>query len=197
MIDESQNSLSDGLSWLALRYIGGEMTEAEAAVFEQRLGTDEAACEAVSTAVQVSLAAQAAFDSEASRSLPASNNKTQPVVITRVASHGPARSARWISLSVSALALLLVLAAANFRQPETASSDAELARELAVLWTEAGLAAELDETEMPTIVENNSAEPGEERLPPVDLVAGVPKWMLVALETQRGEAGDDDEILEN
>ena len=54
MIDELQNPLSDDLSWLALRYIGGEMTEAEVAVFEERLGTDEAVCEAVSIAVQTS-----------------------------------------------------------------------------------------------------------------------------------------------
>ena len=36
--------------------------------------------------------------------------------------------------------------------------------------------------------------PGNDRLPPVDLV-DVPEWLLVGLETQEGQPGIDDDIL--
>lgn len=201
MSDETQTPPSDDLSWLALRYIGGEMIEAETVAFEERLCSDEAACEAVAVAVQASFAVRAAFDSETPGGTFSPSTETQAVSVQNVTTRKPARSARWLSLAVSALALLLVLSVANFQVPETSSSDADRDRELAVLWTEAGLATEPDEMELPAIVENEneeaSAELGEDRLSPVDLVAGVPEWMLVALESQGVEAGDDDEILEN
>ena len=62
MNDDSQSPPSDDLSWLALRYISGEMAEADSAAFEKRLGSEEAACEAVSVAVRTSLAVQVALE---------------------------------------------------------------------------------------------------------------------------------------
>ncbi len=76
-------------------------------------------------------------------------------------------------------------------------------RELAVLWTQAAdvLPVDLPEShldEESTGVSNEDAltEAGEDRLPPVDLV-DVPEWLLVALESQQGQPGDEENILEN
>ena len=201
MSDELKNTQSDELSWLALRYVGGEMTSDEAAAFEARLSTNQAACEAVSIAVQTVCSARAVFESESVESAPARSRHTKSVPVTVVATRGPAKSARWISFAVSVLAMVLVLSVASFHELNQTrlSSDAARNRELAVLWTEAGRAPHLEEIQLPPILENDDSPsvPGEDRLAPVDLVAGVPEWMLVALENQRGEVGNDDETLEN
>jgi hypothetical protein len=201
MNDEVQTPQFDELSWLALRYVSGELTDEETVAFEERLGNEEAACEAVSIAVQTSFAVRTAFDSGfADPIVPARTDSSQTVSVTPVADRNPPKSARWISLSVSAVALLLVLSVANFRDPDsTSEANAERNRELAVLWTQAGPSPESDEIEIPVIAENENAAltASEDRLPPVDLVADVPEWMLVALQKQHGVSGDDDEILEN
>lgn len=201
MSDELKTTQSDELSWLALRYVGGEMTSDEAASFEERLSTNQAACEAVSIAVQTVCSARAVFESESVESAPARSRQPKPVPVTVVATRGPAKSARWISLAVSALAMVLVLTVASFHELNQTrpSGDAARDRELAVLWTEAGPVRSLEEIQLPPTLENDysSIGPSEDRLAPVDLVADVPEWMLVALENQRGEAGNDDEILEN
>ncbi len=44
------------LAWLAFRYVAGDLGEAQAAVFERRLGDDQAAREAVAEAVMLACA---------------------------------------------------------------------------------------------------------------------------------------------
>jgi anti-sigma-K factor RskA len=55
MPDASMNgeARDENLSWLALLYSSGELDEAEAAVFEKRLGNDQGAREALTVAVQL------------------------------------------------------------------------------------------------------------------------------------------------
>ena len=123
------------LQWLALQYISGEMTEAQVAGFEEQLAEDEAACEAVVSAVQMSLAIRQTFETPAEatspvRGTPAETTVTRPAPSPTTASRG----ARWLSLVASAAALIIVLAVTQNHQPETMPDNN---RELAVLWTQA------------------------------------------------------------
>jgi len=52
-MSEHSSESPDSLDWLAFRYIAGEMTVAESTVFEERLGSDQAAREAVAAAVEL------------------------------------------------------------------------------------------------------------------------------------------------
>jgi len=186
------------LQWLALQYISGEMTEAQVAGFEEQLAEDEAACEAVVSAVQMSLAIRQTFETPAEatspvRGTPAETTVTRPAPSPTTASRG----ARWLSLVASAAALIIVLAVTQNHQPETMPDNN---RELAVLWTQAADVLPVDPTDAP--MEDENANVGEEsvadsdsdRLAPVDLVE-VPEWLLVGLESQEGQPGIDDDIL--
>jgi hypothetical protein len=55
MADEHGPKDTDGLAWLALLYAGGELEEAEAAQFEQRLAADQQAREALAQAVPLAM----------------------------------------------------------------------------------------------------------------------------------------------
>jgi hypothetical protein len=55
MADDRGPKDADGLAWLALLYAGGELTEAEAALFEQRLAGDQQAREALAQAAPLAL----------------------------------------------------------------------------------------------------------------------------------------------
>lgn len=198
MSDETQTPQPGELNWLAVRYISGELTDAESASFEQRLGRDEVACDAVSTAVRMAFAVRAVFESE-----PASQRNPAPDTRPRTAAQSPAKAARWISLSTAAVAVILVLSVANLLEPDSvrmSNIESERNRELAVLWTQSGdvLSGEGVVGESATTGTDDAfvAELAEDGLAPVDLV-DVPEWLLVALETQRRQAGGENEILEN
>lgn len=49
-----QDETRDDLAWLAFRYVNGEMTSHQRSRFEERLAGDEAACDAVEQAVELS-----------------------------------------------------------------------------------------------------------------------------------------------
>jgi hypothetical protein len=55
MADDRGPKDADGLAWLALLYAGGELTEAEADQFEQRLAGDQQAREALAQAAPLAL----------------------------------------------------------------------------------------------------------------------------------------------
>ena len=186
------------LQWLAVQYVSGEMTEAKAALFEQRLAEDEAACEAVASAVQTSLAIRQAFETPAEATSPVRETSPETTVTRTVPSHTTtSRGARWLSLVASAAAVIIVLVVTQNHEPETVTDNS---RELAVLWTQAADVLPVDLTEAP--LEDETTNAGEEsvadsdsdRLAPVDLV-DVPEWLLVGLESQEGKPGIDDDIL--
>lgn len=206
MTNDETQIRSDELNWLAVRYVSGEMTEAEAAAFEERLGTDELACEAVSKAVQMTLAVRAAFDEKttvgqvSNLSVASKPNRLKTCPTARVAT----KTARRISLTAAAVAVLAVLFLANRHEPNgVATAQSERDRALAVLWTQAGLEMpaipEMDDPGEAESPDSDAADPTEDehRPPPVDLVADVPEWLLVALASQSGADEDEDEILEN
>lgn len=196
------------LQWLALQYVSGEMTEAQAALFEDQLAEDEAACAAVASAVQTSLTIRQAFETRieaesrletASPTPPADTGVTLPARSRTTTSRG----ARWLSLVASAAAVIVVLGVTHNREPETVSTNETLAnvQKLAIAWTQSaevlpGVPVENPAVEYRITVDSQMAERMDVPLPPVDLV-DVPEWLLVGLESQKSQAGTSDEILEN
>lgn len=196
MTKENTTSESE-LQWLALQYVSGEMTEAQAALFEEQLAEDEALCEVVASAVQTSLAIRQAFET-VEKTSPVRESPAEITVARPAPSHTTtSRGARCLSLVASAAAVIVVLVVTQNHEPESVTENN---RELAVLWTQAADVLPGDLTEAP--LEDETASAGEEsvadsdsdRLAPVDLV-DVPEWLLVGLESQEGQPGIDDDIL--
>lgn len=59
-----QQTTRNDLAWLANCYVTGELSVDEIPAFETRLETDEAACDAVTRAMELNLAIAAAFDAQ-------------------------------------------------------------------------------------------------------------------------------------
>jgi hypothetical protein len=204
MLYDSDLSQADELKWLALRYIAGEMTGPETSEFEQRLAVDQAACDAVAGSVQATLTIQAAFESTglSAGDRPAgqveipSDRAPWPQAVT------PARHIRWLSVATTAATVIVVLftVGVRARRADIPVSQPDRSRELAVVWVETGeVFREIPAREVPAAHNDGqilSADVPEDQVPPVDL-EDVPEWLLVALQTQRGQAGDVDNVLEN
>ncbi len=110
------------LDWLAFRYVAGELAADEMSDFESRLAHDQAACDAVSRAVELT---SALF--EATRLAP-----VHPVRRRRL--HPSLR----LAACLSACALVLIVCYQYLPHSESDSSNASsaAAAELAVVWSE-------------------------------------------------------------
>lgn len=188
---------SDELSWQAMRYVSGEMSESEAATFEELLSSDEAACEAVSRAVQLSFVVRDAFETEPAKTVELPE-KPETVASKVLAVRSlPPMAARWMSLAtaIAAVAAVLMVASSveNGTEVAVVTNSGTEASELVDLWTQAADVLP-QETPAATTGDERIVQTDESPIDAVDLV-DVPDWLLVALETQ--QRGDEDEILEN
>jgi hypothetical protein len=160
------------LDWLAFRYVAGELASDKLGDFERRLADDQAACDAVSRAVELTCAIRAA----------------EATTVAPVFPAGRRRHEQSVRLAACAAACALVLIAClGFLLPSESGpaglSDASHGvdtAELAVVWSEAK--SELADQDSPTWA---SWEPVDSGVPtvttedPTELVA--PDWMLSAL----------------
>lgn len=199
------------LDWLAFRYVAGELTEIEAAQFEERLGTHQAAREAVARNVELS--------SILSRTL---SETPKPVVPTvergtsrlwsNISVRGTQRSSRWVLLATTAM--LAILASGilwrGSDRTEVAATDESLtnAEQLVALWSESDSpAADVERMQVPRTdridIEHPAAEDRREKLV-ADLAtedalpelfpglegdrpgdsAAVPDWMLAGVSLE-------------
>lgn len=164
------------LSWLAFRYVAGELTVTEAEQFEERLGTDQAAREAVAQSVELYRAVAAA---EAVVPL-------HPLTIAAPARTSWSQRLAWVS-SGAAAAAILVFASWNSSGLWTASQPKRtVSPDLANAWTtmqaELALAGD-DEPVRPMIADLTDAELAiiaeEELALPMD----TPSWMSAAVQS--------------
>ncbi len=160
---------SSDLSWLALRYICGELSDAETAAFELRLDEDQAAREAVARAVELA-GAVVSLPRDASQILPAPR---RPLVAT---------VPRWIlAIAASALFLIALRSVWHDRSHPTAKPAAPSAA-LALAWS----GVHEDEDKTADLLEWLDAAPQgvETHLAAVDTAtvsdSDVPDWMLEA-----------------
>jgi anti-sigma-K factor RskA len=169
--------------WLALQYVLGELSDADREAFEERLGDDLAACDAVAAASRLVLALRAAAP------VP-EVSPIEPAVATD--SRHPKKSAfsAWLSVVVASAAMaVLCLFATRTPVSRPTSSDVvsvdHTAVELVSLWRSGMDADEGDVDDMDEGLESSSED-------------AVPGWMLaaVSLETP-GIDGTSEKVQEN
>jgi hypothetical protein len=119
---------TDKLDWEAFRYIANEMTSAEVAAFEQLLATDQAAREAVATAVEIS---QTIHTAESLATTPIAT-AVSPAWFAPVA---------WASLGAAACLAIVGLSSHIFLStPQKMIGNAPASAALAEAWSEQSLA---------------------------------------------------------
>ena len=166
---------ADELAWLAYCFVTGELSEGDAAAFEQRLSVDQAAREAVAEAVELCQAAAVACSREVEQPTPAR-------VAKRAASWS--RPLAWMSIGASA-ALVLVTAwfqsdniQAWFRSPPSSRQD------LAEVWSRTR--ESVRDIVQAEVVE---AQPLPETHDSGDL--SLPSWITAAVSNQLAEDDPD------
>lgn len=169
------------LAWLANCYVAGELSADEATAFEARLAHDEAACEAVTRAMELNLAIAAVFDSQ-----PATFN-LQPSTFNLPPSVPPRRMAT----TITALAAAAVAAAGVALMVGHGSSPQGIARKdgadrLVAVWVNGEAARNsADDEDSLEVANDDDLDP--------------PDWMLAALtvEDVTPKLPGHDEVREN
>lgn len=155
----------DPLNWMAVQYVLGELPEADAAAFEERLATDLVACEAVSQATRLTMTLQVAAAELQQAVVPTGRPVRHPQHRSWVALAGVA------SVAASLLAALWLIPAGPV-ETQLARHDRS-ASELVSLWrmSSAAAAAEVPEADVELI------ESGSE--------VAVPNWLLAAVSLEQ------------
>jgi hypothetical protein len=187
MHNHRRNDASD-LDWLALQYVSGEMNEVESAEFEERLADDQAAREAVASAVELVQTVSAA-----------EHLVELPIVTTAARQASWWRSVAWLAIAGGvAASIALVAMLGSMPHDDGDNSTAELAapstmkaadQTLAAAWVEtfedASLAVD------PTL-DFAMDSPADERAELESLLAddsatvAAPDWMVSALAGMSG-----------
>ncbi len=202
---------SADLSWLALRYVLGELTAAETAAWESRLSVDADACLAVAQSSRLILGVQAAYSLD---ELPApaeslavcrgeSGALSVPLVTTfsgtlTAGGSRPQRRSMAAVGSVLAATCALVLCLVWLRSPTAAPVvDHAAAERLVGLWRHGGRWARAAAS-----ADREPVDGGEFDVAALDVAAegtSVPSWLLaaVSLEESGLPSADADDILED
>lgn len=126
----------DELDWLAFRYIAGELSEPEAAEFEERLALDQDAREAVARSVELTSTLATSLDASAKSEAGSLTSRNSKVV----ASRSSLSRARWgLLASTAALALLTTIVWwPSSSRDDLAVTDAEThdAEQLVAMWSD-------------------------------------------------------------
>ena len=166
---------SDDLDWLAHRYLLNELSEEEAAAFEELLGTDEEAAAALARGTVLLATVTAALRQE---------RTIEPAVpAVSVSRRRPNRLAGLVAMAAS-IALVCLLGVSQVgRQWLDKSESHGTAAELVSIWRESG-------SEPPA--DGESLGMDEDSQPVSD---DVQDWLMAAVALDVPET--DDEILEN
>lgn len=150
---------SDELFWLAIRYVGDELSDAERIQFEELLAVDPMACEAVAEAMRLSAGLHAAVS-------------TSPVELARPVAK-PSSRRRWLPVAVCA-ALLLATGFLVKSWPTPDAMGLELAsKELVHLWRHDGRFGSADLLD--------GEELWDDELEIVDESLSAPGWLVSAV----------------
>ena len=165
----SQNA-HDELTWLAFRYVAGELSAAEAELFEEQLATDQTAREAVATSVELYHAVAAA-----EATVPAA-----PLTIAAKARNTWSQRLVWLATGASAAAILVVASwnATDLWSP--VPTKPSVSPDLVNAWTavQADLALASDEAVADEPARPALADIDEELSLPME----TPSWMTAAVQ---------------
>lgn len=162
-IIEMSESIHDELFWTAVQYASGDLADEAAAEFEQRLETDQSACEALARAVAL---AEAVRQAEA-----------LPPVPTVAVRRSYAAVLGWAAVATAAC---LALAFAYDRAPQevpvagASAGDAQLAAAWLAGQDDVAIAAA--EATLSAVDEDDDFE-----LPPLSTEPTAPDWLIAAL----------------
>jgi len=176
------------LDWSAFCYAAGEMTESEAAAFEQRLADDQAAREALARAVELT-------------QVVATAESLEPAVALRSQASSWTRRLAWMAIgSAASLLVALLWSGANSwfggerfavtDQSQLAAAWSQTRQELADsdsdLWYPKHLSA--GETAASDEQPESPSDPGDSDL----LNSMAPSWLTAAVESYPNEPSDPD-----
>lgn len=161
------------LSWLAFRYVAGELTAAETEQFEEQLATDQAAREAVAHSVELYHAVAAAEADVVAES------------VTIAATSRTTWSQRlvWISTGAAAAAVLVVAGWNATGLWSSSPAKPSVSPDLANAWTtvQADLAL-AEEPSRPMIADLSDAELASIAEEELALPMDTPSWMTAAVQ---------------
>jgi hypothetical protein len=158
----------DDLDWLVHRYLLDELSAEEAAAFEERLGTDEEAAEALSRGVVL---------------LSAIHGAVQPERQVEPALPGPRRSRRLVAGLAAVAATIGLVCLLGISQTLRSAGSSSDAIELVSIWRESAGDTVVDADALST--EDDAPIAGDD----------VPDWLMAAVALDA--PATDDEILEN
>lgn len=170
-MNEHNTLPSEELNLLALQYLGDDLTDDARAAFETRLLDDQAAREAVASAVELTLAAREAFAEDA------------VLVAARDEARRPVAKGAWWNVALAGCALAALVTVSQMLQPgnrpATEGEDA-----LAVAWSEA-------RDEWPTSALTDDQEEISDSIV-IDGELALPTWMLAAVADTKIEMSETD-----
>jgi hypothetical protein len=194
------DSLTDDLDWQAFCYAAGELSPTATAEFEQRLGSDQAAREALARAIELT---QAIASAESLASVVRRSAAVRAPAVRRTTF----RNLAWGAMATAAVVAGLALWSGIGRdpQPNTAEKLGRADRELAVAWShtrsELAIASDADfwfpahlnsgESQSPEAVNSVAGlEEAPDDLLDDSLVGPTPDWLMAAVEGY-SPAGED------
>ena len=179
------------LNWLAFRYVAGEMSADECAEFETRLADDQAAREAVASAVELTQTMACAANDSCDIAAP-------EIVVRKRGRAVRGRRLLWVGLGAAACLTLVVLLRGVFDVRDIADSNSNPTRrardsqpqQLALVWSqtrqveESDVAADQDADEEATPVDDAAS---------ADDRAMLPSWIVAAVtESEKSPRPDRD-----
>lgn len=184
------STVDDSLTWLATRYVLGELTESERDAFESRLADDLAACEAVAEASRMKLALHAALaDTAIGARVTTGVRVHQPVVATSRRS--------WLAVGTAMISVACLILAVTFWPSESVDpgvaglvptgTSAGSAVELVALWRTGMQIAEVELDDADGDVLEAASD------------VAVPGWLLAAVSLEKNgvEEGQPEERQDN
>jgi anti-sigma factor RsiW len=194
----------DDLGWLAYRYVTDELTEGEREAFELRLADDQAAREAIASAVELLASLRAAG------SPPVRHPKTSSIPVHVPARRGAERgqsagrlSSRWRTVAARGGALAAAVIAASLAlmtwgpwrpiadPAEGTDPSAGLAGLLGSVW-EASPATDVEALPEESVVEPVAEESSINDASVIAADITAPDWLLAALAVEPEDEGDEE-----
>lgn len=170
---EPAYSQQQELSWLAFRYVAGELTAVEAEQFEEQLATDQSAREAVAQSVELYHAVAAAE----------ADVPSHPLTIAAKVKSTWSQRLVWLSTGAAAAAVLVVAGWNATGLWSSSPAKPGVSPDLANAWTAVRADVALaDEPSRPMIADLTDAELATIAEDELALPMDTPSWMTAAVE---------------
>ena len=187
MLTPHETTNRHDLDWLAFCYVTGELSADDVIAFEDRLATDDDACESVARAMELNLAVAASFADETRVE---SSAGSQRVEVTMASRRNELTPSRWTGAALTLMAASAIAATMIVTVGSSLTGDKVAKRDgtdrLVAVWAQGEASRnQFDE-------DNDSFEANDDDFDP-------PDWMLAAVTAEELALPGDDvpEVREN